>query len=158
MKHQHTPADPRIFVFGSNLMGVHGAGAAKYAHEQLRYPYYHHSGVIGRACGIPTCRAPGKPLPLRGSGNTIEHHVDVFLTFAAEHPEIHFFVSAIGCGFAGYTEAEIAPLFVDAPGNCDLPPGWRESNERQVCTQCGDDGSEGFHACQVFFGEPENES
>jgi hypothetical protein len=44
---------------------------------------------------------------------------------ARANPETRFFVSAVGCGLGGYTEEEIAPLFADAPENCDLPPGWR---------------------------------
>lgn len=121
IEHNHTPDDKRIFVFGSNLEGIHGAGAARYAHQKLGYPWGSYFGISERSFAIPTCVVPGKPLSL----GAIKEWVDCFLEFAELVPNQRFFVSAIGCGFAGYTEAEIAPLFKDAPANCDLPPGWR---------------------------------
>jgi len=62
-----------------------------------------------------------KSLPL----STIEQHVQVFLEYAKAHPDIHFFVTRVGCGLAGYTEADIAPMFKNAPANCELPQSWR---------------------------------
>lgn len=48
-----------------------------------------------------------------------------FQEFAYAHPELHFFVTRIGCGLAGFTDEEMTPLFIGAPSNCDLPHGWR---------------------------------
>jgi hypothetical protein len=71
----HAVLDGELFVFGSNLAGIHGAGAAR---------------------------------------------------FARQHAEQRYFVTRVGCGLAGYTDADIAPMFATAPDNCRLPPGWRE--------------------------------
>jgi hypothetical protein len=56
---------------------------------------------------------------------TVHRYVERFLEFAWEHPELQFFVTKIGCGLAGYAEEEIAPMFAEAPINCELPHGWR---------------------------------
>ena len=50
-----------------------------------------------------------------------------FLRYAKAHPDLRFEVTRIGCGLAGYTDVQIAPMFTDAPANCDLPQGWRSS-------------------------------
>lgn len=121
MNHNHTPDDPRIFVFGSNLLGIHGAGAARYAHEKLGAIWGVAFGWMGRSFAIPTCQVPGISLPL----DDIARFVKDFLYSSRSNPEKRFFVSAIGCGLAGFSEKEIAPLFANAPENCDLPPGWR---------------------------------
>lgn len=132
--HIHTPDDPRIFVFGSNLQGIHGAGAALYARKYLGALQRVPEGHMGGAYALPTCSAPGEPLPL----DQIAVHVQRFLHAARHLPPVQqtvgcairgpgerFFVSRIGCGFAGYKDAQIAPMFRTAPGNVDLPPGWR---------------------------------
>jgi len=62
-----------------------------------------------------------KTLPL----HVIEQHVEKFLEFAWENPKLNFFVTKIGCGLAGYTEEQVAPMFREAPINCILPHGWR---------------------------------
>ena len=124
-EHFHTPEDPRVFVFGSNLLGIHGAGAARYAAQELGFPKTP-CGRKGRAYAIPTCEEPGKPLPLWDIGC----YVGFFMFHARKNPQDRFFVSAIGCGFAGYKESDIAPLFKGCPENCDLPPGWREMCSR----------------------------
>ncbi len=110
-----------IFVFGSNLAGIHGAGAALEAR-------LHHGAIIGKGIGlqgdsyaIPTKSTPYKPLPLYD----IHHHVTNFIRFAENHPGLTFNVTRIGCGRAGYTDTDIAPMFKDAPSNCILPKDWR---------------------------------
>lgn len=117
----HTPNDRRVFVFGSNEQGYHGAGAARYAAQQLDAVMGVGQGATVRTYAIPTCSVPGVGLPLE----KIKTYVDMFLSWATLLSNTQFYVSAIGCGFAGYTEAEIAPMFKDAPDNCDLPDGWR---------------------------------
>jgi len=120
MAHIHTPSDPRIFVFGSNLLGIHGAGAARYAHEDLGAQWRVGEGLTGRAYALPTCLQPGMPLSLR-----LSEHVERFLMFAKNNTEMRFFVSEVGCGLAGFSAKEVAPMFTSAPDNCDLPVGWR---------------------------------
>jgi hypothetical protein len=111
-----------IFVFGSNLAGIHGAGAAKYAHEN------HHAvmgcgiGRTGDAYAIPTKDLDIITMPLE----RISPHVKVFLDYAEAHPHIEFRVTRIGCGLAGYKDINIAPMFKYAPRNCILPIEWRD--------------------------------
>lgn len=121
--HIHHDDDPRTFVFGSNLLGIHGGGAARYAAERLGALRGVGQGRTGRCYALPTCSSPGKPLALR----QVNVHVAAFLHHAGTHPVERFFVSAVGCGIAGFTEEQVAPLFALAPDNCDLPPGWRDA-------------------------------
>lgn len=116
----HVPTDTRIFVFGSNTWGIHGAGAARYAHINLGAEWGVSEGLTGRAYALPTCYAPGSALSL----SEIAEAVDRFIEFAKTSSD-RFFVSEVGCGLAGFTSLQIAPLFANAPDNCDLPPGWR---------------------------------
>lgn len=110
-----------IFVFGSNLAGRHGKGAALAARRQYGAIYGQGRGMQGSAYAIPTKDRRIRTLPL----GEIERYVREFLQFAHEHPHLRFRVTAIGCGLAGYSPAEIAPLFEGAPGNCDLPSEFR---------------------------------
>lgn len=110
-----------IFVFGSNLAGRHGAGAALFA---LKY----HGAIFGRGVGrqgssyaIPTKNGLLEVLPLC----VIRDFVEEFLAYARKHRELLFSVTKIGCGLAGYKEEQIRPLFEGAPLNCLLPDGWR---------------------------------
>lgn len=119
--HQHVHCDPRIFVFGSNLLGIHGGGAAWYARNKLGAVMGVGEGLTGRTYALPTCYKPGEPVTLE----ELQVYVQNFLDFANENPDMQFFVSAVGCGIAGFTEDEVSPLFANAPVNCDLPPGWK---------------------------------
>lgn len=110
-----------IFVFGSNLMGVHGRGAARTARTVYGATLGIGSGRTGRAYAIPTKDRKLQPLPL----NDIERHVLRFIAFAADHSDTAFYVTPIGTGLAGYTHAEIAPLFKSAPDNCYFIEDWR---------------------------------
>lgn len=110
-----------IFVFGSNLAGRHGAGAAKTALNDYGAVYGNPIGLQGHSYGIPTKDENLETLPL----NRIEKYVKVFVRFAELNPELSFLVTRIGCGLAGYSDEDIAPMFKDAPLNCILPPGWR---------------------------------
>jgi len=115
----------RIFCFGSNLAGKHGAGAAKYAREHCGAIYGHGEGLQGTSYAIPTKDGKLRTLPL----TSIRQYVENFLAFARvclkSFPDMRFFVSRIGCGLAGYSDEDIAPMFKDAPDNCELPEGWR---------------------------------
>lgn len=116
-----------IFVFGSNIEGRHGKGAALEAARHYGAVRGEGEGHHGRSYAIPTRQtAMGRAqrlITLRLSD--IEIHVRTFLDYAREHPELGFYVTRIGCGLAGYTEDQIAPLFRGAPDNCTLPDGWR---------------------------------
>lgn len=106
-----------IFVFGSNEAGRHGKGSAKEAYERYGATYGQGEGLSGRSYAIPT---KGRNLH-RLSLVTIQMYVDRFLEFAQQHPEMQFNIVAIGCGLAGYSPKEIAPMFENAPENCKLP-------------------------------------
>ena len=107
-----------IFVFGSNLAGRHGKGAALFAVEHFGAVYGQATGLQGSSYAIPTKNTKLEPLPL----NLIEPWVLQFLRFARANPQLRFQVTAIGCGLAGYKPDQIAPMFLDAPENCELPP------------------------------------
>lgn len=110
-----------IFVFGSNLAGIHGAGSAAEArinHGAIRGQGY---GLQGDSFAIPTKNEYLRTLPTF----YIEAFIHSFLWFAHRHPEYRFTVVKIGCGLAGFTEDQIKPFFAGAPDNCILPDGWR---------------------------------
>lgn len=94
-----------IFVFGSNLEGAHGGGAALLAWRKWGAKWGQGVGLQGQTYGIPT---------MHGGPEAIRPYVDEFIRFAADHTELHFLVTEIGCGIAGFTPEEIAPLFRDA--------------------------------------------
>lgn len=106
-----------IFVFGSNLAGKHGAGSAREAVKYWGAIYGCGVGPQGLSYAIPTKDEHFHVL----SVDTIRPYVVDFLAYAAKHPYLNFRVVAIGCGLAGYTPAEIAPLFVNATPNVHLP-------------------------------------
>lgn len=110
-----------IFVFGSNIAGRHGKGAALYARKNHGAIYGQGIGRQGNSYAIPTKNLFLESYPLE----TIKFHVDTFIMYANKHPELIFNVTRIGCGLAGYTDIDIAPMFRDAPINCILPDGWR---------------------------------
>ena len=110
-----------IFVFGSNLAGRHGKGAALTAKKSYGAIYGQGNGRQGNSYAIPTKDVYLRSLPLE----TIKFYVDVFISYANNHPELTFYITRIGCGLAGYTDTEIAPMFLSAPQNCILPEGWR---------------------------------
>ena len=107
-----------ILVFGSNLAGMHGGGAARIAMEQFGAVWGEGVGLQGQSYAIPT---------MQGGVDTIRPYVDEFIAFAKVHPEYTFYVTRIGCGIAGFTDEQIAPLFAAARDlqNVALPKGWR---------------------------------
>ena len=106
-----------IFVFGSNLKGMHGGGAAYIAYRKFGAVMGQGVGLQGQSYAIPT---------MQGVVETIRPYVDEFIAFAQAHPELTFLVTRIGCGIAGFRDEEIAPLFEQAHDveNIVLPPGW----------------------------------
>ena len=106
-----------IFVFGSNLRGMHGGGAAYVAYRKFGAVMGQGVGLQGQSYAIPT---------MQGGVETIRPYVDEFIEFARQHPELTFLVTRIGCGIAGFRDEEIAPLFAAAHEveNIVLPPRW----------------------------------
>lgn len=100
-----TLADDEVFVFGSNLEGLHGGGAALLAYERFGAIWGQGTGLQGKSYGIPT---------MHGGIDAIAPYVDEFIAFAREHRGVKFLVTEIGCGIAGFTVEEMAPLFKDA--------------------------------------------
>ena len=94
-----------IFVFGSNLAGAHGGGAARLAYNRFGAIWGQGVGLQGQCYAIAT---------MQGGVETIKPYVDEFILFAKQHPEYKFLVTRIGCGIAAFTQEEIAPLFKDA--------------------------------------------
>ena len=124
--HRITPDNIRslgnneIFVFGSNLAGMHAGGAARVAVEKFGAIMGQGVGLQGQSYAIPT---------MQGGPDTILPYVEDFIRFADMHPELTFLVTSIGCGIAGFRPAEIAPLFAGAVNvpNIHLPQDfWAE--------------------------------
>lgn len=110
-----------IFVFGSNLSGIHGAGAAKFALDHRGAIWGQGVGLQGRSYAIPTKSHSIKTLPR----DTIKRYIWDFKSFAVQHEELVFQLTKVGCGLAGYVEEQIIPLFGSyLPGNVKVPPGW----------------------------------
>jgi hypothetical protein len=127
------PASPSaIFVFGSNLAGRHGLGAALAARQKFGAKHGVGAGLTGRSYAIPTKDAQLRVLPL----SIIEGHVQTFLTYAAAQRATSFYVTRIGCGLAGYGDEQIAPMFSDAPLNCSFADDWKRFIETIDHEQC----------------------
>jgi len=110
-----------VFVFGSNLAGIHGAGAAKTALQKYGAVMGVGVGHRGNSYAIPTKDSRLQILSI----DEIRSRVDEFKEFARVSPNLRFRVTRIGCGLAGYSDADISPLFRGSPSNCLLPAGWR---------------------------------
>ena len=94
-----------VFVFGSNLAGMHGGGAAYVAFQKFGAVMGCGVGLRGQSYAIPT---------MQGGVETIKPYVDEFISFAKSRPDLFFYVTRIGCGIAGFRDKDIAPLFKDA--------------------------------------------
>ncbi len=102
--------DNEVFVFGSNESGIHGAGAALQAVMQFGAKHLKGFGPQGQSFAIPTKDWYINPLPLEA----IKFYVTRFIHFAKHKPNLKFLVTEIGCGLAGYTPEDIAPMFKTA--------------------------------------------
>lgn len=102
----------QVFVFGSNLAGMHGGGAARIARLRFGAVMGNGVGMQGRSYAIPT---------MQGGTKTISPYVNDFIRYAYEHPELTFLVTPIGCGIAGFEPEDIAPLFENA---CEVENIW----------------------------------
>ncbi len=112
-----------IFVFGSNLEGMHMGGAARVAYDKFGAKWGQGVGIQGQSYAIPT---------MQGGVETIKPYVDDFIELAREWDQNTFYVTRIGCGIAGFTDEEIAPLFDEAYDlyNVRLPKSFADIIER----------------------------
>ena len=112
-----------IFVFGSNLEGMHVGGAARVAYDKFGAVWGHGVGIQGQSYAIPT---------MHGGVETIKPYVDEFINLTREWDQNTFYVTRIGCGIAGFTDEEIAPLFDEAYDlyNVRLPESFARIIER----------------------------
>lgn len=112
-----------IFVFGSNLLGAHNGGAARVARQKFGAVMGQGVGLQGQSYAIPT---------MQGGVETIKPYVDQFIDFASGCDQNTFWVTRIGCGIAGFTDEEIAPLFDEAYDlyNVRLPKSFSDIIER----------------------------
>lgn len=117
-----------VFVFGSNLDGRHGGGAARAAMNKFGAIWGQGIGLQGQSYAIPS---------MQGGVATIKPYVDQFIAFAQEHTELFFYVTRIGCGIAGFKDRDIAPLFKEAMGmsNVCLPESFVEENKNTASSE-----------------------
>lgn len=104
-----------IFVFGSNGFGAHNGGAAATAVAKFGAIYGQAEGLQGQSYAINTM----------DGFEVMAEQVERFIEFAREHPELTFYVTEIGCGIAGFSPEEVAPLFAGVPENVVLPGAFR---------------------------------
>lgn len=112
-----------VYVFGSDLAGRHTHGTALIALREYGAVYGEAVGLRGHSYALPVRDEQGDPLPL----TMIRGYVQAFLRFAGNHRDLTFHVTRIGCERGAYTDREIAPLFAQAPLNCQLPRKWRNA-------------------------------
>lgn len=111
--------DKEIFVFGSNVAGNHAGGAAKLAKEKFGAEEGIGEGLTGKCYAFPTLDGFGP----RNRTELFDSSLKLFAT-AQALPEYIFFLTKVGCGIAGFTEKEIAPIFKYAPNNIIKPINW----------------------------------
>lgn len=113
-----------VFVFGSNLSGHHGGGAAYTAYKRWGAVWGEGVGLQGQTYAIPT---------MQGGVETIKPYVDEFIIFAQKYPDKKFLVTEIGCGIAGFSVSEIAPMFKSAMDieNIYLPESFWDELEKK---------------------------
>jgi hypothetical protein len=126
MKEYHTdgtiPSGKEIFVFGSNLSGIHGAGAARAAMDFYGAEWGVGIGRTGESYAIPT-KSEGITRTL--SLLEILPFVEDFVSYTQKNPDLKFWVTRVGCGLAGHYDGDIAPMFFGAI-NCSFPEEWKE--------------------------------
>lgn len=110
-----------IFVFGSNLSGIHGAGAARFAAVHRGAEYGVGEGPTGACYALPTKGYNITHITL----DEVNALVQNFIAYAREHSHQDFQVTQVGCGLGGFTKEEIAPLFEFAPSNCYFDTAWK---------------------------------
>lgn len=117
-----------VFVFGSNMAGTHQGGAAKIAHQYFGAMKGVGRGWSGQSFAIPTMNEHLQQMPL----SQIQHYVDDFKIYTKNHPKTKYFVTAVGCGVAGYKVEEIAPMFKGISHNVIFPVSFRPFVEKTL--------------------------
>ena len=112
---------PVIFVFGSNLAGRHGKGAALFARHHYGAIYGQGEGLQGNSYAIPTKDHDLNVLDL----DSIENSIRTFKRFARHHAHLSFLITPVGCGLAGYAQSQIKPFFLPLPKNCVFSKEWK---------------------------------
>lgn len=112
----------KIFVFGSNLEGRHGKGAAKTALKEHGAIWGQGEGRQGNSYALPTKITPYKTMELE----ELKKHVKRFLNYARLHRELMFEITAVGTGLAGHDIEDVALLFKNAPKNCHFLDNWNK--------------------------------
>ena len=115
------PQNGEVFVFGSNLAGIHGAGAAKVALDKYGALWGKGVGLHGMTYAIPTKNEFIHTLPL----HEIEEFVERFVSDSNFYEDGQYFVTRVGCGLAGYKDEQIAPMFKGAK-NCSFAEEWKQ--------------------------------
>ena len=116
------PTKGEIFVFGSNLAGIHGAGAAREANMNYGARWGIGLGMTGNSYAIPTKDRNIQTMNI----DTISEAIEMFKDFVSKNPQLTFFVTGVGCGLAGFNASDIAPLFKGSPSNCNFQEDWRQ--------------------------------
>jgi len=111
----------QIFIFGSNLNGAHGAGAARQAHDDFGAEYGVGEGVTGQSYAFPTLNKNMQKVPTEA----LEASRDKLFAFAQANPQLEFLLTKVGCGLAGFPEEEMESLFDVVPENIIKPKEWR---------------------------------
>lgn len=109
-----------VWVFGSNLKGIHGSGAAKIALEKYGAIYGRGEGIQGQSYAIPTKITPWVARNIA----SVKDSINKFIKYSRGNKEKTFFITRVGCGLAGFSDEEIAPLFVGCGDNCNMPDVW----------------------------------
>ena len=124
---KYLPEDT-VFVFGSNMAGTHQGGAAKTALLNFGAMKGVGRGWSGQSFAIPTMNEHLQQMPL----SQIQHYIDDFKIYTKNHPKTKYFITAVGCGVAGYTVEEIAPMFKGISHNVILPVSFRAFVEKTL--------------------------
>jgi hypothetical protein len=114
-----------VFVFGSNELGIHGGGAARVAADKYGAVRGQGFGPQGNSWGIPTCSKPTGQPGFEIALEKVAYYVACFVAYAKHYPNETFQVTKVGCGLAGWTNEQIAPLFANAPDNCQFDTEWK---------------------------------
>ncbi|APX62400.1 A1S_2505 family phage non-structural protein [Acinetobacter schindleri] len=117
-----------VFVFGSNMAGLHAGGAARTALEHFGAVEGVGRGWSGQSYAIPTMNEHLQQMPL----SQIQHYIDDFKIYTKNHPKNNYFLTSVGCGIAGYKVEEIAPMFKGISHNVIFPQSFRPFVEKPL--------------------------
>ena len=106
--------DGHVFVFGSNVHGQHGSGAARLAQERFGAVPGVGEGLQGQSYALPTMEGP----------ESFKRAAERFVDLANTRPDLTFWLTKVGCGIAGYDEQDVKVWFAETPPNVVKPPGW----------------------------------